>query len=87
MSSIDDVDYTNWDWLPRAAEEVESYVRRLLAESSIQPHAVSARAKSIASFQRKQRLKKYTDPMAKITDIVAIRIITYSNTDRDRVGS
>ncbi|AND16932.1 GTP pyrophosphokinase [Rathayibacter tritici] len=86
MSSIDSVDFTNWDWLPRAAEEVEGYVQRLLAESSIQPHAVSARAKSIASFQRKQRAKKYADPMGEITDIVAIRIITYSNTDRDRVG-
>ncbi|CAD5138568.1 PpGpp synthetase catalytic domain-containing protein (RelA/SpoT-type nucleotidyltranferase) [Microbacterium sp. Nx66] len=85
MSGVDDVDYTSWDWLPRAANEAENYVRRLLAESSIQPHDVSARAKSIASFQRKQRLKQYDDPMAQITDIVALRIITYSNTDRDRV--
>ncbi|PPF16397.1 GTP pyrophosphokinase [Rathayibacter rathayi] len=84
MSSIDSVDFTKWDWLPRAAEEIEGYVQRLLAESSIQPHAVSARAKSIASFQRKQRAKKYSDPMGKMTDIVAIRIITYSITDRDR---
>ncbi|WFR67727.1 RelA/SpoT domain-containing protein [Curtobacterium flaccumfaciens] len=79
------MDYTNWDWLPRAADELENYVRRLLAESGVEPHDVSARAKSIASFQRKQDAKQYADPMAEITDIVAIRIITYSNTDRERV--
>lgn len=84
MSSIEGVDYTNWDWLPRAASEVESYVLRLLAESGVEPHDVSARAKSIASFQRKQIAKQYPDPIGQITDIVAIRIITYSNTDRDR---
>lgn len=78
------IDYTTWDWLPRAASEMEAYVVRLLEESGIKPHDVSARAKSIASFQRKQDIKQYADPMQDVTDIVAIRIITYSNTDRDR---
>lgn len=85
MSATFSVDYTNWDWLPDAAKEIESYVLRLLAESGIQPHVVAARAKSIASFQRKQSAKNYENPMGQITDIAAIRIITYSNTDRDRV--
>ncbi|MDO5720910.1 MAG: RelA/SpoT domain-containing protein [Actinomycetaceae bacterium] len=63
---------------------MESYIVRLLEESGIRPHDVSARAKSIASFQRKQHSKRYADPVKQVTDIVAIRIITYSNTDRKR---
>lgn len=79
-----DIDYATWDWLPTAAAEMELYVMRLLEESGIKPHDVSARAKSIASFQRKQKIKRYANPMQEVTDIVAIRIITYSNTDRER---
>lgn len=80
------IDYTTWDWLPMAATEMELYIVRLLEESGIKPHDVSARAKSIASFQRKQQNKRYADPVQEITDIVAIRIITYSNTDRQRTS-
>ncbi|WP_457963024.1 hypothetical protein [Arthrobacter sp. D1-29] len=80
------IDYTTWDWLPNAAAEMEAYVVRLLEESGIKPHDVSARAKSIASFQRKQQAKRYTDPVQQVTDTVAIRIITYSNTDRERTS-
>lgn len=80
------IDYTTWDWLPMAATEMESYIVRLLEESGIKPHDVSARAKSIASFQRKQQTKQYADPVQQVTDIVAIRIITYSNTDRKRTS-
>lgn len=87
MSGIEGVDYTNWDWLPRAAGEIESYVRRLIDESGTIPHDVTARAKTIDSFQRKQRAKDYSDPLKQVTDIVAIRVITYSVTDRDRVGN
>lgn len=78
------INYATWDWLPVAASEMESYVVRLLEESGIKPHDVSARAKSIGSFQRKCKDKDYGDPMGQVTDIVAIRIITYSNTDRAR---
>jgi ppGpp synthetase/RelA/SpoT-type nucleotidyltranferase len=86
MSDDVAIDYTTWDWLPTAATEMESYIVRLLEESGIKPHDVSARAKSIASFQRKQQIKGYADPMRQVTDIVAIRIITYSITDRQRTS-
>lgn len=86
VSTSATIDYRTWDWLPLAATEIESYVTRLLEESGIRPHDVSARAKSIASFQRKQEIKKYNNPVNEITDIVALRIITYSNTDRQRTG-
>lgn len=78
------VDVTIWDWLPQAAQEVEHYLERLLAEAAISAHAVDARAKKIESFQEKCRRKQYTDPLQDVTDTVAVRIITYSLTDRDR---
>lgn len=80
------IDYTTWDWLPMAATEMELYIVRLLEESGIKPHDVSARAKSIASFQRKLQTKRYANAMQEVTDIVAIRIITYSITDRQRTS-
>ncbi len=86
MADGSNIDYTTWDWLPEAAEEMQAYISRLLAESGIRAHDVSARAKSIASFRRKQELKGYENPLTQITDIVAIRIITYSTIDRDRAA-
>lgn len=84
--SQQNVDYTDWDWLPTAASEVETYLKRLLDESAITAHDVTARAKSIASFNRKMKLKNYADPKQQVTDTVAVRIITYSNTDRNRAA-
>jgi ppGpp synthetase/RelA/SpoT-type nucleotidyltranferase len=80
------LDYTTWDWIPGAAGEMQSYVERLLQEAGIRAHDVAARVKSIASAQRKQAFKRYASPMREMTDIVAVRIITYSNTDRARAG-
>ncbi|GAB16759.1 hypothetical protein GOEFS_014_00010, partial [Gordonia effusa NBRC 100432] len=54
-----DVDYTNWDWLPQAAAEIQDYLARLLVEASIKPHDISARSKLISSFQKKCELKGY----------------------------
>lgn len=81
------VDFTEWDWLPQAAKEVGDYLERLLTEAAVSAHDVSARAKSIASFQDKCRRKSYAHPMQDVTDTVAVRIITYSVTDRDRAGT
>lgn len=78
------VEYRNWDWLPEAAIEVERYLKRLLAEAAVTAHSVSARAKSITSFQDKCHRKNYLDPLQDVTDTVAVRIITYSVTDRER---
>lgn len=79
-----DVDYRQWDWLPGAATEAQAYLTRLLSEGSIRAHSISARAKSIASFQEKCARKNYQNPSRDVTDTVAVRIITYSTTDMDR---
>lgn len=78
------IDYRAWDWLPQAAAEIEAYLERLLEESAIRAHDVTARAKSIASFDRKCEVKNYKNPKTETTDTVAVRIITYSVTDRER---
>ncbi|WDG17013.1 GTP pyrophosphokinase [Microbacterium sp. Clip185] len=83
-SAAESIDFSAWDWLPAAAVEMQAYVLRLLEESGITPHDVTARAKSITSFRRKQEAKGYADPRTAMTDIVALRVITYSVTDRDR---
>lgn len=80
-----DIDYRHWDNLPNAAEEIESYLKRLLNEAPIDWHDITARAKSITSFQEKLERKEYQDAVKDVTDTVAARVITYSTTDRDRV--
>ncbi|MCY1694466.1 GTP pyrophosphokinase [Curtobacterium sp. SL109] len=77
--------FENWDWLPGAAEELEAYFVRLLA-NRVKPHDVTARAKTIASFEKKRTAKAYSNPDQQITDTIAVRVITYSNTDRDEVA-
>lgn len=80
----DQIDFTHWDWLPMASAEIEDYLNRLLTEASITPHNISARSKSIRSFLGKHQQKNYDNPIKEVTDSVGVRIITYSNTDRDR---
>lgn len=79
------VDFKNWDWLPHAARELEAYLNRMLTEGTVTAHVVSARAKTITSFQEKCARKNYANPIQDVTDTVAARIITYSTTDRDQV--
>lgn len=81
---VESVNYRDWDWLPKAADEAEAYFHRLLAEAAIAAHNVTARAKSIGSFEDKCSRKNYDEPQQEVTDTVAVRIITYSVTDRVR---
>lgn len=78
-------DLLPWDWLPEAALEIESYLKRLVAEPSIHVHVIMARPKAISSFLDKCRRRGYSDPVRQVTDTVAVRIITFSLTERDRV--
>ena len=73
-----------WDWLPSAAEELESYLHRLMADQPIHAHLVRARCKSISSFLAKCEAKPYNDPVREVTDQIAARIIVYTHEDRER---
>lgn len=76
-------------------EDLCSDIKRILVTSfmddSVPYHTIEARAKSIASFERKaSRLndvgrRKYEDPLKEITDLAGIRIITYTLRDVERV--
>lgn len=85
MHDLVNEDYKDWDWLPKAAEAMQSYLERLLAEVAITGHSVTARHKSIESYQDKCSRKNYVEPRHQVQDCVAARVITYSITDRDRV--
>lgn len=82
--TLDITDFVDWDWLPGAAGEIKDYLARLLTEGSITAHVVDARSKSIASFQEKCERKGYEDPRQQVTDTVAVRLIMYSVTDKER---
>lgn len=84
---LEHTDYVDWDWLPGAAVEVKDYLTRLLSEASIRPHAVESRSKLIASFQEKCARKEYEDPRRQVTDTVAVRLIMYSVTDKERAAT
>lgn len=81
------VDAKMWDWLPEAANEIQTYITRLLVENGIDAHDITARAKSIGSFEKKCARKQYRNPMKEVTDTVAVRVITFSLLDRDRVAT
>ena len=66
-------------------------VRRILVSSfsqnSLRTHSIEARAKSIESYARKVEktnedgTPKYTQPLTEITDLAAVRVITYTIDD------
>lgn len=86
MSDFDFSQYAqDWDWLPRAAIEIERFLERMLQEEPIRAHAISGRNKSIESFIRKAKTKQYDDVRAEMNDCVAARIILYTERDKDRV--
>lgn len=69
------------------AKKVEAIVDELLQEEGIPVHAVTSRAKTLASFAGKTQTKMYEDPAVEITDLAGIRIITYVEEDLKRITS
>jgi ppGpp synthetase/RelA/SpoT-type nucleotidyltranferase len=71
----------------KAAVECKSLAQRILRDSFIPIHLVESRAKSIDSLRGKLRRKRYTNPAVQVTDLVALRVITYFWEDVDRVAT
>jgi putative GTP pyrophosphokinase len=67
------------------AFEVQRILRQCLAASKIQTASIEARAKSLDSFASKASLPsesdpeapRYPDPLSQITDLAAVRVITF----------
>ncbi len=70
-----------------AAKEAEMFLTSVLADSTIPIHLVQGRAKSINSLRGKLRHKRYSNPSRQATDLIGVRIITYSWDDLDRVDT
>ncbi|RBL84223.1 hypothetical protein DDE05_25260 [Streptomyces cavourensis] len=64
---------------------VQSIISTCLSNSGINTHSVEGRAKSIEGFHRKAEKEspenpnspRYSDPLAQITDLAGVRVITY----------
>jgi ppGpp synthetase/RelA/SpoT-type nucleotidyltranferase len=73
--------------LEEAATVLEAAVRSALGPHNFDLHLVAARAKDPGSLLKKIRAKGYGDPARQLTDQVAARVITYYETDVDKVVS
>jgi len=67
-------------------EKLENTLRNLIEVGEIPYAQVERRVKKIDSFFRKASEKEYKDPFADTKDIGGLRIVTYYDTDVDRVG-
>ena len=67
---------------------LQALIVDLLAEASLEVIQIEARTKAIDSFTEKISRKrvKYANPLAEVTDLVGLRIITYYREDVTRVG-
>jgi len=64
-----------------------SIIENLIQKEGIPFLSVSCRAKSLQSLLEKQRRKKYRDPKNEITDFAGVRVITYIESDIQRVSA
>ncbi|HEY0638433.1 MAG TPA: hypothetical protein VGD67_12365 [Pseudonocardiaceae bacterium] len=67
------------------ARKLEDLIQELLKDAGIDVIQVESRAKTVESFEGKLRRKSYADPLAEMTDLVGLRVITYYIEDVDEV--
>ena len=58
-----------------------------VADLPLSIHVTSARAKRPASLRSKCRRKRYVNPAVQVTDLLAVRVITYFKDDLDAVAT
>lgn len=68
------------------ARTVEGLLQGLLLGRVIDYLAVTSRTKTVESFVEKLRRKSYIDPRKEVTDLCGIRVITYLESDLQRVS-
>ena len=69
------------------AIEMENIVKKIINNKGILYQSVNSRVKGKESFLNKCKKNKYINPIEEITDVVGIRIITYTNRDVNAISS
>jgi putative GTP pyrophosphokinase len=77
---------TNKKLFEKLAKKIESIIEELLKDEGVSIHAIASRAKEVSSFGEKIQDSKYTNPITQITDLAGVRIITYVESDLERVS-
>jgi len=69
------------------AGKIQELICSILKANGVTPHSVTAREKSANSLKEKilREGKEYENPLREVTDLAAVRIITYFPKDVDRV--
>ncbi|ROQ04785.1 MULTISPECIES: hypothetical protein [unclassified Curtobacterium] len=67
--------------LSQAAREIDMYLAEIALAASVTVHAISARAKTLASYGAKSA--NYADPATQIFDSVAARVILFTTSARN----
>lgn len=71
----------------RAAAELQDYIAENIADLPQPIHVTQARAKQPESLRSKCRRKGYKNPAVQVTDLLAVRVITYFKDDLDAVAA
>lgn len=77
----------NWTRTLELAELAGEYIRELLSQANLDLHAVTARAKTPESARAKILAKRYGNPGRQLTDQIGVRVISYFESDIDRIAS
>ncbi len=67
-------------------ERGESLINELIAGSGITPFKIESRTKAVDSFEEKVKIKAKYKNLNEVTDLVGVRIITYLESDVDKVA-
>ncbi|WP_299799544.1 hypothetical protein [uncultured Maribacter sp.] len=78
---------TNRPLYKKLANKIESILAELLEENNLNIHALYSRAKDIDSFYTKVSKKSYSNPEREVHDLAGIRIITYVESDVEKVSA
>lgn len=68
------------------ATKVENIIRENLEQDNIQYHSITSRGKDVESFSRKAESEKYSEPVKEIKDMAGVRVITYLESDVQKVA-
>ena len=70
----------------KLAIRVESIIKEKLKQENINYHSVTSRAKELTEYKEKAAKEKYKDPKNEIVDMAGIRVITYLDSEAQKVA-